>query len=514
MTKAARWMKGFRILLLVAVMTGFAAQAARADDLPLAAASPLSGVAFDDKPLILPVQRNFQMAMLTASSELGRSCGKMEAYGWRMGQTEQARVNQVFNNTVDRLRLLGYDITPETLSSVSSDITVFTADRKDRHFIFLWSAGQLGLVMTLCETSPPLMPAGQVSTLVPSVQVFPFPSDIISQPLAILGERESTPKPAADGFTPVGKWEGRYTCLQGYTGGTLTIDRLHGENFDGTFSFYPTSRNRSVPPGSYHVSGQYDPVSKRILINPGKWIKRPPNFYNTVMVGSFYPSTDSLSAVFEGVTGCTSFEARRFGAHPVAAHHERRRVRHAAKKQSRHYRHHTKKTRHKHEAAKKKAVKETTAKPANAQDIEAVEREEIKKAIAAEQAKKAAAPVQQKKAEAKKPTPSAQPAQPSNPAKPATPEKKAGEPAPISAAKSVMPLPESKVTVLAPDAKKAAEIKQEIKQSEKAAAQAKPSIPALPSAAVPPAPVLPEAEAAPTKEPSVPAEDKNGAPPA
>src|ERR1700677_1050995 len=78
-----------------------------ANDLPLAAGSPLVGFSFDDRPLLLPVQRNFQMAMLTASTELGRSCGKMESYGWRMNQSEQARVNQIFQATGDMLRGLG-----------------------------------------------------------------------------------------------------------------------------------------------------------------------------------------------------------------------------------------------------------------------------------------------------------------------------------------------------------------------------------------------------------------------
>ena len=56
--------------------------------------------------------------------------------------------------------------------------------------------------------------------------------------------------------------------------------------------------------------GQYDRSSNRILINPGKWLERPKNFYNTVMVGSFDPVLHTFSAYFQGITGCTSFEAR------------------------------------------------------------------------------------------------------------------------------------------------------------------------------------------------------------
>ena len=111
MKRSAKWLGVVWAFALVAVLAGTGL--ARAADLPLAAASPLTGVAFDDRPLLLPVQRNFQMAMLTAGSELGRSCGKMEAYGWRMSQTEQGRVNQIFNNIADRLRMMGYAIEPQ-----------------------------------------------------------------------------------------------------------------------------------------------------------------------------------------------------------------------------------------------------------------------------------------------------------------------------------------------------------------------------------------------------------------
>ena len=355
MTQTTHWTKFVLAAFLVFAVAGFVSHA-RAADLPLAAASPLTGVAFDDRPLLLPVQRNFQMAMLTAGSELGRSCGHMEAYGWRMSQTEQGRVNQIFNNTVDRLRLLGYTIAPQTLSSVSKDITLFTADRSDKHFIFLWSAGELGLVLNLCETSAPLTPTGQhasPTSLVPSVQVFPVPADnITSSKLDVPGK---TRMPVG-AFSPVGEWVGSYICAQGYTGGTLQIGQLHGEDFDGVFKFYPTAKNPGVAEGSYTVYGQYDKETNRILINPGKWIKRPSNFYNTVMVGSFDPSTDAFSAYFQGISGCTSFEAHREGAAWVLPR--------AVKG------HKTAKKSVKKKVVKKKPVKKPVTKPVPAKPVE------------------------------------------------------------------------------------------------------------------------------------------------
>jgi hypothetical protein len=121
--------------------------------------------------------------------------------------------------------------------------------------------------------------------------------------------------PAYDSkFSPVGHWVGTYTCGQGFTGGTLEITSLKGKNFEGTFKFYPTKKNPHVASGSYQVYGQYDKTSHRILINPGKWIKRPHGYYDTIIVGVFDPAQHRFSGIFQGINGCTSFEAKASGA--------------------------------------------------------------------------------------------------------------------------------------------------------------------------------------------------------
>ncbi|MGE4351872.1 MAG: hypothetical protein AB7E52_06760 [Bdellovibrionales bacterium] len=291
------------------------ASGAWANDLPTAAGSPIAGIAFDDRPLILPVQRNFQMAMLTVSSELGRSCGRMEAYGWRLESQEQARVNQIFNNTVDRMRAQGYGVETKNSSAVSSDVTLFTADRTDRHLIFLWSAGEIGLVMVLCETSAPLpaIPHTAASHAQQASQPANFPSHLpMAETIRSAKEPEKysyAGRKLHESFSPIGKWIGDYTCAQGTTGATFQLDKLKGDHFEGAFSFYPTAKNPYVPEGKYLVFGEYDADSQRILINPGKWVKRPKDFYNTIMIGSFDPVNGTFSAYFQGITGCTSFEA-------------------------------------------------------------------------------------------------------------------------------------------------------------------------------------------------------------
>ncbi len=325
----------FLAALFCLVMLGMSQTAKAAADLPLTSESLLAGIGFDDKPLYLPVQKNFQMAMLTAGSELGRTCGKMEAFGWRMTQSEQSRVDQIFNATVDRFRGLGYEVEMQNPSSISSDITMYTADRANKHFLSMWSAGEIGLVMVLCETSAPSKThtAAPVATMqTPSVETYPDAVKAMGKS-SLLAPLAAAKNMYAQ-FSPVGTWAGSYVCGQGYTGATLSITSLRGDNFEGSFHFYPTAKNPNMPEGRYTVYGQYDRESQRILINPGRWLKRPTDYYNTIIVGSFDASNNTLSAFFQGITGCTSFEARldKYGKAENAVQHHKHVVKKAKKK--------------------------------------------------------------------------------------------------------------------------------------------------------------------------------------
>jgi len=309
--------KIFAVLSLIAAFT-FDSSANAQDQkkvLNLANMSHLTGFVFEDRPLLLPLERNFQVAMLSASSELGRSCGKMEAYAWSLDPSEQDRVNNIFKSTVDRLKTMGYNVEAHTLKSTSSDISVFTADLGNKFFVFLWSAGEYGLVMTLCQTTAPITTDTETA---------------IKNKMAALAVPEPSPHEEAlrrqaeadivSGFSPIGRWSGRYACgKDGFSGATLQIDSLKDKDFKGVFKFYPTERNPNTAEGSFEVSGQFDKSTGLILINPGKWIKQPDGYANTLMVGRFDPIKDALSVYFQGVTGCTSFEASRSFEHPMNA---------------------------------------------------------------------------------------------------------------------------------------------------------------------------------------------------
>lgn len=315
-------MKIFRLLLQICAFCalGFLScpcvSFAQADKPMPVSGSRLAGISFNDPPYALPVQRDFQMAMLTASGDLGRTCATMESYGWRLASGEQQRADAIFNNTVDGLRGQGFSIIAQK-GRGRSDVTVYTADRADKHLVLLWSAGESGLVLVMCQGSlPPSMrslDAAPPSTALPAMPLSMADAQeahlALSSPSSVALRH---PRGRADmGFSPVGIWVGSYACLQGQTGVTIHIDSLRGERFKGLLHFYPTEQNPSVPDGSYTVFGDYDPVGRRILMNPGKWVKRPAHFANTIIMGSFDPARMSFRGYFQGISGCTSIEARR-----------------------------------------------------------------------------------------------------------------------------------------------------------------------------------------------------------
>ncbi len=141
----------FLPLMLAFGVLGMATPLAAAD-LQQTANLPLAQVAFDDQPVILPVTDSFNTAMHSVATDIGKHCTTTEAYGWRLQQTEQPRVNTIFNSVAGKLSTAGYNLQPQTPPSATREVTVFTAQKQDQDLLFMWSAGELGLVLLVCET--------------------------------------------------------------------------------------------------------------------------------------------------------------------------------------------------------------------------------------------------------------------------------------------------------------------------------------------------------------------------
>lgn len=148
-----------RAMLSLALLLGIffmPASLAAADKL-VADHLDLAGISFDDPPLALPVTPNLQQALNQIAGDIGRHCTTSAAYGWRLAQTEQQRVNTIFSNTAAHLNAAGFNLAPQTPPSATRDITIFLAQHSNRELLFMWSAGELGLVLLVCDAQSGIM---------------------------------------------------------------------------------------------------------------------------------------------------------------------------------------------------------------------------------------------------------------------------------------------------------------------------------------------------------------------
>lgn len=292
-------------LLLVA--TSVHAAELRTRPLASASSSAVAGISFSEPAASLPIDTRFSQSIQTVAFDLGLTCGQIEAYGWSMGANDQARVDALFTNTAVELNKQGYRVQPQNPSSVGEDITVYTATRADdarTSKLFVWSAGDAGLLLLLCDAKGDL-PQEPAAT-----------GTLGNTGTAGFAGYESMPADI-DPAKLVGVWEGTYTCrAQGQTGGKLTISKVKagaGENehtVEGIIDFFPTAKNPNVERGSYKVSGTFNSVTQQGYFDPGKWLKQPKGYIAKPLITYFDLARGNVSAIFQDTTGCTSFEAR------------------------------------------------------------------------------------------------------------------------------------------------------------------------------------------------------------
>jgi hypothetical protein len=136
-----------------------ASMPADTSSLKRASASNLAGVTFDDQPLRMPASDAFQRSLNTVAFELGRPCRNQEYLGWPLRQNEQDRVDRIFNDTIEKFKARGFSVKPHAPRSVGDDVSVFTADRvdgkNDKRILGVWSAGEVGLLLLICDTEEP-----------------------------------------------------------------------------------------------------------------------------------------------------------------------------------------------------------------------------------------------------------------------------------------------------------------------------------------------------------------------
>lgn len=118
------------------------------------------------------------------------------------------------------------------------------------------------------------------------------------------------PEPVPTPVQPVfaGLWKGTYVCSQGETGLSLILYASAADTLTGTFSFYATPSNPSLPSGSFTLRGSYS--SSDMKLAGDVWITRPPNWI-VVDLQSGLPSADGTLSGKVTTEGCTTFSVHR-----------------------------------------------------------------------------------------------------------------------------------------------------------------------------------------------------------
>jgi len=135
------------------------------------------------------------------------------------------------------------------------------------------------------------------------------PDEAIATPVQNPSARLAAPIP----FAPGQIWSGHYYCAQGKTSLGLQITSVRDNLVEAMFEF---SHAESGASGSHHVSGRYDPTSRRLDLQPEAWVRRPPGFVMVGMSGTV--SADGWTFV-GSAPGCTCGVARSSAAESMPA---------------------------------------------------------------------------------------------------------------------------------------------------------------------------------------------------
>jgi hypothetical protein len=112
----------------------------------------------------------------------------------------------------------------------------------------------------------------------------------------------------------VGVWRGSYSCTQGDTGLTLTIEETGDEGgLSATFGFYPFPDNPDAEEGSFAMLGSLTEGHMDLLAD--QWIDQPPGYVMVNLAADITePSPDRIEGTVSsdaGMSDCTTFAVTR-----------------------------------------------------------------------------------------------------------------------------------------------------------------------------------------------------------
>ena len=115
----------------------------------------------------------------------------------------------------------------------------------------------------------------------------------------------------------LGEWVGTYTCAQGHTGVSLSVESASGLIYTGKVNFFALPENPGVPNGSYKVEGMFDPRSRDFVMKGVEWILRPSGYQMVDASGALSSDGTRIAGRIEFI-GCTDFTMTRKGAPPTS----------------------------------------------------------------------------------------------------------------------------------------------------------------------------------------------------
>ncbi|MBT6175899.1 MAG: hypothetical protein HOI23_01540 [Deltaproteobacteria bacterium] len=121
------------------------------------------------------------------------------------------------------------------------------------------------------------------------------------------GDTDSEDDSEYTGHDLNGKWEGSYTCSQGFTRLTLqVVHNMDGHGLEAVFAFYADDSNPEVPTGRYTMIGSYEPASGNVDLNELEWIEQPGGYVMVSLDGFINDEGTSITGTVDN-SGCTEF---------------------------------------------------------------------------------------------------------------------------------------------------------------------------------------------------------------
>ena len=111
----------------------------------------------------------------------------------------------------------------------------------------------------------------------------------------------------------LGLWQGEYRCQWDTIGFTLDISDDYAvaeDGIDAVFTFFPLPGTPTMPPGSFAMSGDYDPEDGTIVLKGGEWIERPHGLQRHDLAGRAEIGGGIISGRIE-TSGCSDFHLAR-----------------------------------------------------------------------------------------------------------------------------------------------------------------------------------------------------------